>query len=108
MFRKALVIWYINIVNNEKQQALATYNGLYNNPYLEGSAKTSLANAKVSLFSSIDALINAINTAIADGKATSGEKSDVDTKYATFTTDYNKFYAAVESANKSSCSRISQ
>lgn len=92
---------YINIVNNEKQQALATYNGLYNNPYLEGSAKTSLANAKVSLFSSIDALINAINTAIADGKATSGEKSDVDTKYATFTTDYNKFYAAVESANKS-------
>ena len=92
---------YINIVNNEKQQALATYNGLYNNPYLEGSAKTSLANAKVSLFSSIDALINAINTAVADGKATSGEKSDVDTKYATFTTDYNKFYAAVESANKS-------
>ena len=92
---------YINIVNNEQQQALATYNGLYNNPYLEGSAKTSLANAKVSLFSSIDALINAINTAIADGKATSGEKSDVDTKYATFTTDYNKFYAAVESANKS-------
>lgn len=92
---------YINIVNNEKQQALATYNGLYNNPYLEGSAKTSLANAKVSLFSSIDALINTINTAIADGKATSGEKSDVDTKYATFTTDYNKFYAAVESANKS-------
>ena len=92
---------YINIVNNEKQQALATYNGLYNNPYLEGSAKTSLSNAKVSLFSSIDALINAINTAIADGKATSGEKSDVDTKYATFTTDYNKFYAAVEAANKS-------
>lgn len=92
---------YINIVNNEKQQALATYNGLYNNPYLEGSAKTSLANAKVSLFSSIDALINSINTAIADGKATSGEKSDVDTKYATFTTYYNKFYAAVESANKS-------
>lgn len=92
---------YINIVNNEKQQALATYNGLYNNPYLEGSVKTSLSNAKVSLFSSIDALINAINTAIADGKATSGEKSDVDTKYATFTTDYNKFYAAVESANKS-------
>ena len=92
---------YINIVNNEKQQALATYNGLYNNSYLEGSAKTSLSNAKVSLFSSIEALINAVNTAIADGKATSGEKSDVDTKYATFTTNYNKFYAAVESANKS-------
>lgn len=92
---------YINIVNNEQQQALATYNGLYNNPYLEGSAKTSLSNAKVSLFSAIDALINAISTAIADGKATSGEKSDVDSKYATFTSNYNNFYAAVEAANKS-------
>lgn len=92
---------YINIVNNEQQQALATYNGLYNNPYLEGSAKTSLSNAKVALFSAIDALINAISTAIADGKATSGEKSDVDSKYATFTSNYNNFYAAVEAANKS-------
>jgi hypothetical protein len=92
---------YINIVNNEKQQALATYNGLYNNPYLEGSAKTSLSNSKVTLFSSIDALINSINTAIADGKASPGEKSDVDAKYASFTTNYNKFYAAVEAANKS-------
>ena len=92
---------YINIVNNEKQQALATYNGLYNNPYLEGSAKTSLSNSKVTLFSSIDALINSINKAIADGKASPGEKSDVDAKYASFTTNYNKFYAAVEAANKS-------
>lgn len=92
---------YINIVNNEQQQALATYNGLYNNSYLEGSAKTSLSNAKVALFSAIDALINAISTAIADGKATSGEKSDVDSKYATFTSNYNNFYAAVEAANKS-------
>lgn len=92
---------YINIVNNEQQQALATYNGLYNNSYLEGSAKTSLSNAKVALFSAIDALINAISTAIADGKATSGEKTDVDSKYATFTSNYNNFYAAVEAANKS-------
>ena len=92
---------YINIVNNEQQQALATYNGLYNNSYLEGSAKTSLSNAKVSLFSAIDALINAISTAIADGKATSGEKTDVDSKYTTFTSNYNNFYAAVEAANKS-------
>lgn len=92
---------YINIVNSEKQQALATFNELSNNSYLEGSAKTSLSNAKVNLFSSIDALINSINTAIADGKATSGEKADVDSKYAIFTDYYNKFYAAVEKANKS-------
>ena len=92
---------YINIVNNERQQALATYNGLYDNPYLEGSAKTSLSNAKASLSSSIDALVNSINTAIADGKATSDEKSDVDSKYAAYTTFHNKFYAAIENANKS-------
>ena len=92
---------YINIVNSERQQALATFNELSNNSYLEGSAKTSLSNAKVNLFSSIDALINSINTAIADGKATSGEKADVDSKYAIFTDYYNKFYAAVEKANKS-------
>lgn len=92
---------YINIVNSERQQALATFNELSNNSYLEGSAKTSLSYAKVNLFSSIDALINSINTAIADGKATSGEKADVDSKYAIFTDYYNKFYAAVEKANKS-------
>lgn len=92
---------YINIVNSEKSQALATYNELYNNPYLEGSAKTALNNAKVSLFSSIDALINSINTAIADSSTTASEKADVDSKYATFTENYNKFYTAVEAANKS-------
>ena len=92
---------YINVVNSEKSQALATYNELYNNPYLEGSAKTSLNNAKVSLFSSIDALINSINTAISDSSTTASEKADVDAKYATFTENYNKFYTAVESANKS-------
>ena len=37
---------YINIVNNEKKSAEATYNELYNNSYLEGSAKVGLANAK--------------------------------------------------------------
>lgn len=92
---------YVNVVSNERQQALATYNGLYNNPYLEGSAKTSLYNAKVSLFSATDALVNAINAAIADGKATAAEKAYVDSKYATFTTCYNKFQTAVETANQS-------
>lgn len=92
---------YVNVVSNERQQALATYNGLYNNPYLEGSAKTSLYNAKVSLFSATDALVNAINAAIADGKATTAEKNNVDSRYATFTTCHNKFQTAVETANQS-------
>ena len=92
---------YINIVNNEKKSAEATYNELYNNSYLEGSAKVSLSNAKASLFSAIDALINSVNTAISDGKTTTAEKNDVDSKYATFNTRCAAFYEACEAANQS-------
>ena len=92
---------YINIVNNEKKSAESTYNELYNNSYLEGSAKVGLANAKSYLFSAIDALISSVNTAIADGKTTTAEKNDVDAKYATFNTRCAAFYEACEAANQS-------
>ena len=92
---------YINIVNNEKKSAEATYNELYNNPYLEGSAKVSLANAKGAMFSAADALVNSVNTAIADGKATAAEKEDVDAKYAAFNTACAEFSKACEAANQS-------
>lgn len=65
---------YINTVNNTKQAIEATYNKLYTNVYLSGSAKISLLNAKVTLMGSIENLINAINTVIADGQATAEEK----------------------------------
>ena len=54
------------------------------NAYLEGSAKTDLLNAKVSLSGAIDNLIAAINTAIADGQTTVEEKKNVDDKFALF------------------------
>lgn len=92
---------YINVVNNEKKSAEATYNELYNNSYLEGSAKVGLANAKSSMFSAADALINSVNTAITDRKATEAEKADVDAKYATFNTRCAAFYEACEAANQS-------
>lgn len=92
---------YINIVNNEKKSAEATYDELYNNPYLEGSAKVGLANAKSAMFSAADALTSSVNTAIADGKATQGEKEDVDAKYASFNTECASFNEAVKSAEKS-------
>lgn len=99
---------YVNVVSNERQQALATYNGLYNNPYLEGSAKTSLYNAKVSLFSATDALVNAINSAIADGKATTTEKNNVDSKFAAFNNAYASLATAIENANKAIQRKIKQ
>lgn len=92
---------YINVVDNEKKSAEAVYDELYNNPYLEGSAKVGLANAKSAMFSAADALTSSVNTAIADGKATQGEKTDVDAKYASFNTECASFNEAVKAAEKS-------
>ena len=97
---------YINIVNNEKISAESTFNKLYSNPYLEGSAKVSLSNARSSLLSSITALTNSINSAIADGKTTVAEKADVDKKFAAFNTATSTFKTAVETVNESIQSKL--
>ncbi|MDC1829799.1 hypothetical protein [Bacteroides uniformis] len=91
---------YINTVNNTKAAVEAAYNKLYTNAYLTGTAKTGLLNAKVTLMGSIENLISAINSAIADDKTTIVEKNNVDSKYATFNRAYADFNTAVEVANK--------
>ena len=91
---------YINTINNTKQAIEATYNKLYTNVYLSGSAKVGLLNAKVTLMGSIENLINAINAAISDGFTTAEEKKDVDSKFTLFNSAYADFNTAVEEANK--------
>ena len=91
---------YINTVNNTKAAVEAAYNKQYTNAYLTGTAKTGLLNAKVTLMGSIENLISAINSAIADGRTTVTEKNNVDNKYATFNSAYADFNTAVEAANK--------
>jgi hypothetical protein len=91
---------YINTVNNTKAAVEAAYNKLYTNAYLTGTAKTGLLNAKVTLMGSIENLLSAINSAIADGRTTVTEKNNVDNKYATFNSAYADFNTAVEAANK--------
>lgn len=91
---------YINTVNNGRAAVEATYNKLFRNAYLEGTPKAELLNAKITLFESIDKLIVSINTAISDGKTTSEEKRDVDTKFAIYNSSYAGFNTAVEAANK--------
>lgn len=91
---------YINTINNTKQSIEATYNKLYTNIYLSGSAKVGLLNAKVTLMGSIENLINAINAAISDGFTTTEEKKDVDSKFTLFNSAYADFNTAVEEANK--------
>ena len=91
---------YINTVNQTKKEVEATYNVLYTNPYLTGTAKTTLLNAKVSFFADVDVLIESINTAISDGKTTASEKSNVDSKYNAFNSSYATLSTAIENANK--------
>ncbi|WP_320978864.1 GA-like domain-containing protein [Bacteroides sp.] len=91
---------YINTINNAKAAIEATYNKLYTNVYLSGSAKTGLLNAKVTLMGCISDLINAINTAIDDGLTTPEEKQNVDAHFAYFNSAYADFNTAVESANR--------
>jgi hypothetical protein len=91
---------YINIVNTEKSNLEATYNTLYANTYLEGTAKTNLLNAKINYFGAVDTLINSINAAIANGQTTIAEKQDVDAKYASYKTTLASLQTAIENANK--------
>lgn len=92
---------YSNTVKSTKASVEATYNTLYSNAYLTGTAKSGLLNAKVTLFGSIDNLLSSINTAISDDKTTAAEKADVDAKFASFNTALSSFYSAVETVNKS-------
>lgn len=99
---------YINTVNQTKKEVEATYNALYVNPYLSGTPKTALLNAKVSFFGDVDALIQSINTAISDGRTTSSEKSDVDSKYSSFNSSYASLSTAIENANKAIQDKIKE
>lgn len=91
---------YINTVKTDKAVVEATYNKLYVNSYLTGTAKSGLLNAKVTLFGAIDNLLSAINSAISDGKTTTTEKNNVDSKFSLFNSAMSSFNTAVETANK--------
>lgn len=91
---------YQNSVNETKKSVQGTYNTLYSNVYLEGSAKTELKSAYDSLISSIDTLLSKISSAIADGKASVQEKNEVDIAYAAFNDKMEAYDTAVEKANK--------
>lgn len=91
---------YINTVKTDKAAVEATYNKLYVNSYLTGNAKSSLLNAKVTLFGAIDNLLLAINYAISDGRTTVTEKNNVDSNFSLFNSAMASFNTAVENANK--------
>lgn len=97
---------YKNQVTKDFNDLIAGYNVVYANAYLSGAPKTDLLNAKVAMSGAKDNLLTSINNAIADGKTTTAEKADVDTKYATWDTSYAAYKSKLELANKSIQSTI--
>lgn len=91
---------YKNTLNETMAKAEASYNKVYTNTYLEGTAKTSLLNAKVNLWGQKDTLLSAINTAISGGTTTPAQKTAVDSAFSTFNNLMTAFQNALEEANK--------
>lgn len=92
---------YRNIVNSEFGALTNTYNAINGNAYLEGTAKSVLANAFNALRAAKDALITSVNNAISDKRVTEGEKQAVDAKYNAYQSAYAAYSAALETANGS-------
>ncbi|WP_337659616.1 hypothetical protein [Butyricimonas virosa] len=90
----------INVLNAEKADIDAYYTKLYANAYLTGTAKTNLASAKTAYNTAHTILINSINTAIADGKATATEKADVDDKFTAYNNALSAYQTRVGEADK--------
>ena len=92
---------YRNTVNETLKSVTGTYNTLYSNANLTGTPKTNLKTTYDSLVSAINALLDSIDTAIADSKTNATEKADVDSKYNTVNTRMQTYTQAVEAANES-------
>lgn len=92
---------YRSIVNSEFGALTNTYNAINGNAYLEGTAKSALANAFNALRAAKDALITSVNNAISDKRVTEDEKQAVDAKYSAYQSAYAAYSAALEVANGS-------
>lgn len=90
----------INVLNAEKADIDAYYNKLHANAYLTGTAKTNLASAKTAYNTAHEKLIDSINKAIADGKATATEKADVDAKFSAYNNALSAYQTRVGEADK--------
>lgn len=89
---------YLNTLQSDKNSYDNKYNELYNNPQLTGTPKTNLFTTKQDLDAKYNALIEAINNAIADQKASDTERADVDAKFVEYNNQLSLFVAACEEA----------
>lgn len=93
-------------VDNEYSTAINDYNVVFANPFISGTAKQELLNAKISWSGAKDALQSSISLAIADGKTTSAEKLDFESKFASYSQAYRLYQTALSNANRAIQERI--
>ena len=89
---------YLQTLKAEKADVDKEYTSLYGNSSLGGTAKTNLQSAKSTLNTKHTNLINAINSAISDGKTTSTEKTNVDNKFTEYNTALGTYRQRVQEA----------
>ncbi len=75
---------HLNSLANENLDVLNQYTIVYGNANLSGTPKTELFTAKDAYVADYDNLVSAINTAIADNKTTTAEKTAVDNAFASY------------------------
>jgi hypothetical protein len=93
---------YINSLRTEKADLDARYTEIEGNTYLPDTEKTNLQNAKSNYDTQFTDLINIINAAIIDGKASSEDKAAVDLAFD----DYNTATASLSAAFQQAANAI--
>lgn len=97
---------YINTLNTEEAQLTAKFNELYSNDSLADLNKQDLKAKKADYDSKFQALMDAINTAITDGKTTAEEKEAVDTAFDAYKDAAAALQVAFEAASSSIVLRV--
>lgn len=89
---------YSKSLSTEKEDLDKRYLIIYADAQLTGATKTNLTSAKSSFDTAHTNLVNSISTAIADGKATSQERADVDAKFAIYSASLSTLAERLEEA----------
>lgn len=91
----------INLVSNERDQIIASYNKVYVNPQLAGTAKTNLLNAKISYEGAVNKLINTLNNLIAKSTAIdSNDRNTVNSQFSAVRSALVSLQIALDEANE--------
>ena len=89
---------YINSLNAERENIDNRYTAIYDNVNLSGIPKNDLFTKKNTFNLAHTKLINSIDDALRDGKATDAEKTDIDEKFASYSSTLADLATSFEKA----------